>query len=350
MVTLLVFLILFGVIIFVHELGHFGVAKLAGVNVEEFGLGYPPRLFSLGTWKGTQYTINAIPIGGFVKMGEGDLDDPDSMANRPGYIRAAAFLAGPLMNLLLAVLCYALISLIGQQYYVGRVVIDEVASGSPAMAAGLQVGDVILAANGEPVRNSLEISQATKLAAGTQVQLLVERDGEQLSIALVPRINPPPPEGAMGIRITTVDLETVTLRYSATEAIPAALERTRETIGLIFASFAGMFRGAIAPELTGPVGLVQVTGQVAKSGLANLLDLAALVSINLFILNLLPFPPLDGFRILLIVVEAIRGGRRFELKTETAINAIGMVILLGLMLLVTVRDVIRVASGQSLIP
>lgn len=347
---LLAFLFLFGMVIFMHELGHFVVGKLAGVHVEEFGFGYPPRLLSLGTWKGTEYTINALPLGGFVKMGEEDDTRPDSMGNQPWYVRAVAFVAGPLMNLILAILCYALIFMFGQQIVSGNIVIDEIAPGSPAQMVGLQPGDNVLAINGMRVQNTLELSQETQLAAGTQITLLVERDGQELTFELVPRARPPEGEGAMGIRISMQNIQRETVRFSLWEAVPAAFKRTANTLRMIVAAFAGMIRGSVAPDVAGPVGLIQVTGEVARLGWVNVIDLTALVSINLFILNLLPFPPLDGFRILLILVELLRGGRRIHVKTETAVNTIGMMLLLGLMLLVTIRDVIRLASGQSFLP
>lgn len=348
--AVIAFLVLFGLVVFSHEFGHFIVAKLARVRVEEFGFGYPPRLFSLGTWKGTEYTINALPIGGFVKMGEEDDSHPDSMANKPWYIRASAYLAGPLMNIVLALVLYMMVAMFGQQSVTGTIVIDQVAPGSPAQVAGLLTGDQVLAINGTTVNNTLELSQQTQLAAGTEVKLLIDRNGEQLTVTLVPRVHPPAGEGAMGIRIGMQNIQTETLRYPIWQAIPQAIHSTGNTLKLIVASFVGMIRGSVAPDLIGPVGLVQVTGEVAKAGWVNLLDLGGLLCINLFILNLLPIPPLDGFRIFLILIEVVRGGRRIQVKTESAVNAIGMVLLLAFMLLVTVKDVIRFASGQSFLP
>ena len=325
-------------------------ASSPGPTWTEFGFGYPPRLFSLGVWHGTEYTINALPVGGFTNMGEDDPSLPNSMASKPWYIRAAAFLAGPVMNVVLAIICYVVISIAGQQVAVGDVIIEEVVSGSPAEAAGLLVGDRMVAINGTEINNSLELSQATQLSAGTPVELAIERAGERLDIRLVPRINPPSGEGAMGIGITMPDVRFETVRYPVGQAISMGFRRTWGMTKMIVNSFGAMFRGAIEPDVAGPVGLAQVTGQVARTGFVNLLDLMALVSVNLAILNLLPFPPLDGFRLLLIAIEVVMGGRRLELKTTTVINAVGMIILLGLMFLVTVRDVIRVASGQTFLP
>ena len=346
----LAFLILFGVVVFVHELGHFAVGKLARVRVDEFGFGYPPRLFTLGTWGGTAYTINAIPIGGFVKMGEEDDSRPDSMANQRWPVRAAAFLAGPLMNLFLAALCYLVIAMFGQQVYSGRVVIEQIAPNSPAQAAGLQVGDQIIAVNEVEVGNTLELSQRVGLSVGTETRLLIERQGQRLSVVLVPRVDPPEGEGAMGVGVALSNIEVTTVRYPLGEAIPQSVRRTVSTVTALVEGLVGMIAGRVPAEVTGPVGLYQFTGEVAKTGWANLMDLAALVSINLFILNLMPFPPLDGFRLLLILVELLRGGRRVTPHLEGVVNAVGMIILLALMLLISYQDVVRLISGQPLLP
>ena len=347
-ITIAAFLLLFGLVIFVHELGHFVVGKLAGVHVEEFGFGYPPKLFSLGTWRGTEYTVNAVPLGGFVRMGEEDDTRPDSMANQPWYIRASAYLAGPLMNLFLALVCYFVILVFGQQMYVGQVLIEEVAPNSPAQAVGLQPGDQVLSINDVEVESTLDLSRETMLSAGTEVTLTVQRDGETRQFSLVPRVDPPEGQGAMGVMIRMENVETVTVQYPLGQAIGRAFQRTWNTFRLIIDGFVGMIRGSVEPDVTGPVGLVQVTGEVARTGWVNLVELGALVSVNLFILNLLPFPPLDGFRILIVAVEVIRG-KRVPPQKEGVINAIGMLILLALMFLITYRDIVRWISGESIL-
>lgn len=349
MITLLVFMVVFSVIIFAHEFGHFIVGKLARVRVDEFGFGYPPRLFTIGTWGGTTYTINVIPIGGFVKMGEDDPSRPDSLASKSMGIRALAFFAGSFMNLVLAIICYIVVALLGQQYLVGQVVIEEIVPDSPAAMAQLQVGDEIVAINDHIVQNNWDLRQATQMAAGEKVSLTVRRNGERLTVSLVPRTQYPAGQGPMGVTIGLRNPKAVTIRYSIWEAIPISLQRSWQTLTLIVEGIAGMIRGTIPPDVTGPIGLFQVTGEVARSGFSNLLELMALISINLFLVNLLPFPPLDGGHLLFIALEALRG-KRIEPQREGLVHFVGMVILLILMLLISYQDLLRLIRGDSVLP
>jgi regulator of sigma E protease len=350
MVTLLAFIVLFGLVVFVHELGHFAAGKLGGARVDEFGFGYPPRLFSLGKWHGTEYTINALPIGGFVKMGEEDLSRPDNLASKSKKVRTAVYLAGPFMNLLLAALCYIIVFMFGQKLWTGRVVIQDIAANSPAALAGLQKGDQIAEINDMLVQSTLDIHDAVTASLGRSVTLTILRGEERLSISLVPRANPPAGQGAMGVAITLQDAVAQTVRYPIWQAVPAGIARAFETLALIVDGLVGMVRGTVPADVTGPIGLYQVTGEVAKTGWANLFELCALVSVNLFLLNLLPIPPLDGGHLLFIAIEALRGGKRIEPQREGLVHFIGMVVLLALMVLVTYKDFIRLMSGQSLLP
>ncbi len=344
------FVLMFGAAIFFHELGHFAVGKLAKVRVDEFGFGYPPRLFTLGTWGGTTYTVNAIPFGGFVKMGEEDDSRPDTMANQAWWVRALAYLAGPVMNLFLAVLFYLVVALFGQQVYSGPVMIEEIAVNSPAEAAGLLVGDQIVAINGVEIANLDELSAEISRVAGTEVPVLIQRQEERLTVRLTPRVNPPAGEGAMGVGVAMPEVEVTTVRYPLREAIPESIRQTKSMLTALVQGLIGMVRGTVPAEVTGPVGLYQVTSEVAKTGWSNVLQLGALVSINLFVLNLLPIPPLDGFRLFLILVELLRGGRRVAARTEGLVNAVGMLLLLALMLVISFQDVARLISGQSILP
>jgi len=348
--TLLVFVLLFGVMIFVHELGHFLVGKLAGVWVDEFGFGYPPRLFSLGKWKGTEYTVNALPVGGFVSMGEEDTSRPDSLANQSGRVRALVFAAGPFMNLILAVVCYILVFMFGQQQWIGRVVIKDIAADSPAAVAGLKAGDEIVQINDVKIESTWDLHRETQLAAGREVTLVVQRGAERLTFAMVPRPRPPAGQGPLGVVITLDDARVVTVRYPIWQAIPASLLRTGETLAMIVGGLWRMIRGTIPADVTGPIGLYQVTGEVARSGWVNLLDLTALVSVNLFLINLLPLPPLDGGRLLFIALEVVRGGRRIEVQKEGIVHRIGMLILLALMFLIAYKDLLRLIRGESFLP
>ena len=350
--TIIAFLLVFSLLVFVHELGHFTVAKLTGIRVEEFGLGYPPRLLTIARRGDTEYTINAIPFGGFVRMlGEEDPSQPDSFAAKSKLTRAGALLAGPLMNIILAFLLFMGVGLIGFDIPIGSVAIIGVAPGSPAAEAGLQEGDIMLSIDGLPVRNTYELSRYTRERLGEEVTLSVKRGEETISVHLTPRQEPPANEGAMGVIIQTVDIVGANkLRYSLWEAIPMAGRMIVDVIAAIFSGLAGMIQGVIAPDIRGPVGIAAVTGEIAKSGLIALTQFTAFLSIQLAIFNLLPFPGLDGGRLAFIALEALRGGKRVTPEKEGFIHLVGLAILIGLMLIVSYQDIARLLSGQPILP
>lgn len=350
--TIIAFLLVFSLLVFVHELGHFTVAKLTGIRVEEFGLGYPPRLLTIARRGNTEYTLNAIPFGGFVRMlGEEDPSQPDSFAAKSKLTRAGALLAGPLMNIVLAFLLFIGLGLIGFDIPIGSVAIIGVAPGSPAAEAGLQEGDTILIIDGLTVRNTYELSRYTRERLGEAVTLSVKRGEETLPVHLTPRQEPPANEGAMGVIIQTVDIVgTDKLRYSLWEAIPMASRMIVDVTAAIFSGLAGMIQGVIAPDIRGPVGIAAVTGEIAKSGLIALTQFTAFLSIQLAIFNLLPFPGLDGGRLAFIALEALRGGKRITPEKEGFINLVGLAILIGLMLIVSYQDIARLLSGQPILP
>jgi regulator of sigma E protease len=354
--TIIAFLLVFSLLILVHELGHFAVAKLAGIRVEEFGLGYPPRLLTIAKRGDTKYTINAIPFGGFVRLlGENDpsLPDnlPDSFASKSKLARASSLLAGSLMNVILAFLLLIGVGLIGFDIPTGSVGIIGVAPGSPAAGAGLQEGDTILSIEGLTVRNTYELSRYTKERLGEEVILSIERGEETMSVRLTPRQEPPVDEGPMGVIIQTVNVVGADkLHYSLWEAIPMAGRMLVDVVAAIFSGVVSMIQGIIAPDIRGPVGIAAATGEIAKSGLVALMQFTAFLSIQLAILNLLPFPGLDGGRLAFIALEALRGGKRVAPEKEGLIHLVGMAILVGLLLIVSYQDVARLLSGQPILP
>jgi len=350
--TIIAFLLVFSLLVFVHELGHFTVAKLTGIRVEEFGFGYPPRLLTIARRGDTEYTINAIPFGGFVRMlGEEDPSHPESFAAKSKLVRATDLLAGPLMNVVLAFLLFIGVGLIGFDIPTGSVAIISVTPGSPAARADLQEGDTILSIDGLTARNTYELIQYTDERLGEEVTLSIKRGEETIPVRLTPRREPPANEGAMGVIIQTVDVVGVDkLHYSLGEAIPIAGRMVADVIAAIFSGVAGMIQGVIAPDIRGPVGIAAVTGEVAKSGLVALMQFTAYLSIQLAIVNLLPFPGLDGGRLAFIALEALRGGKRVAPEKEGLFHLVGLVILVGLLLIVSYQDVARLLSGQPILP
>ena len=350
--TIIAFLLVFSLLVFVHELGHFTVAKLTGIRVEEFGLGYPPRLLTIARRGDTEYTLNAIPFGGFVRMlGEEDPSQTDSFAAKSKLARTGTLLAGPLMNIVLAFVLFIGVGLIGFDIPIGSVAIIGVAPGSPAAEANLQEGDIMLSIDGLTVRNTYELSRYTSERLGEEVTLSVKRGEETLPVRLTPRQEPPANEGAMGVMIQTVDIVGADkLRYSLWEAIPMAGRMIVDVIAAIFSGLAGMIQGVIAPDIAGPIGIAAVTGEIAKSGLIALTQFTAFLSIQLAIFNLLPFPGLDGGRLAFIALEALRGGKRVTPEKEGFIHLVGLAILIGLMLIVSYQDIARLLSGQPILP
>ena len=345
--TLFYFLIVFSLLVFAHELGHFLVAKWRGVKVEEFGFGYPPRLFTITEIGGTEITVNAIPFGGFVRYpGEDDPTVPGSLASQGWRVRSGVFVAGAVMNIVLAALLFSATALIGEPVPITGVEITEVTPGSPAEAVGMKAGDLILELDGLEITDPLALQRYTYERIGQEVSLLLEREGERLKVILTPRLQPPSGEGPMGIAMHTVVVGTKLVRYEAWRAIPIGVSRTFRAAGVIVLSVIYMVRGLISPEVMGPIGIAQATGQVAQMGLPFLLQFTAFLSVNLALINLLPFPGLDGGHLAFVLLEALRGGRKVAPEKEGLVHLIGMVILIGLALVVSYFDILRVSGGS----
>lgn len=354
--TIVAFIIVLGVLVFVHELGHFATAKWAGIKVEEFGFGYPPRLFTFMKRGDTIYTVNLLPLGGFVKMlGEEDPTHPESFARKSAWKRAIVLVAGSAMNVLLAVVLFTAISMIGAPTGdpTGRIQINEVAAGSPAALAGLQPGDYILYVGNQRVRTIGVLQGIVARFYDREVTVTIERDGQEQDVRLVPRSNPPENEGAMGISIFE---EREMVRQGPIAALGTGIRETGTAFVAILGGF-GELLGRIGagassegPPVAGPLGIAQLTGEVAERGtLVDMLGFMAILSINLAIINLLPIPALDGGRLLFVAVEALRGGRRIDPAKEGLIHLVGMMLLLSLIAFISYFDVVRIISGQPLL-
>lgn len=409
LINILGFVLIFGVLVFVHELGHFLVARRNGIVTEEFGFGYPPRLLKLMRGEGrlvidnktiivprgftlpedlttdsrvtyqaipdkrgrevltsvtvveadqespanagrvqlvdpgTLYSINMIPFGGFVRMrGEDGPAGPGSFASASRKARTATLLAGPMMNLLLAVLLFALSFLLGRPEPVPGGRVEEIAPGSPAAIAGLQLGDRVYAIDDQVVRQAADIARYVESRPGQPVTLLVRRDGEQLLITLIPRESPPAGEGAIGVAIYPV---TEIRRFGVVESLRRGVEDTVRFTQFTLAVPGMLLRGVITPAEARPVGpkaIYDLTSGAISATVASgwwfpVLQLMGILSAALAITNLLPLPALDGGRLLFIIIEKIRG-RRVDPNWEGAIHLAGMVLLLGLMVIITYQD------------
>ena len=339
---ILSFVVVFSLLIFSHELGHFVAAKLSRVRVDEFGFGYPPRMIKLGQWHETTISLNWLPFGGFVKMSEDDPSTPGSLAGKSRGTRFFVLVAGSVMNLVLALVLFSVTFMIGAPtpYEGPGAGIYYVAPNSPAAQAGMKAGDTIVSIEGQQV---VQIEQAVDLIKqhlGQPVLVVVQRDGQELpAMEVIPRIDPPENEGALGVAL---DLPLAKRSYPIWQAVPMGIRTTVNAVRAMGQAVAGAIMGnQPGIQVTGPIGIYTMTTEAAKTGLSRLVEFTAFLSLNLFLVNLLPLPALDGGRVIFVILEWIRGGRKIAPEKEGAVHAIGMLLLIGLMVVVTVMDYMR---------
>jgi regulator of sigma E protease len=351
LLTAIIFLLILSVLVLIHEAGHFVAAKRLGIRVEEFGFGLPPRLFGIKRGE-TIYSINWLPIGGFVKLfGEEGEEEANEQRHkgkirksdksrafylRPPWQRAIVVIAGVMMNFILAITVISYLFTQGVMVPVNRVHIEKIVLGSPAEIAGLKENDIIkrlsLGEEKTDVKSSDQIIQFTKNHLGQIIDVLITRNGKDIVVPIVPRSDYPKDQGPMGVVISNYEEK----KYSAIEA---PFFGTMEAIILWkMISFQ-----PVPKDVTGPIGIAQMTGQAIKFGKNAVLELLGILSLNLAIVNILPFPALDGGRLLFIVIEGLTG-KKIRTNWERYIHQIGMLILLSLMVLVTIHDLIRIFS------
>jgi len=349
-IAVIAFLGILAVLIIVHELGHFITAKASRVKVEEFGLGFPARLLSIKRGE-TRYSLNAIPLGGFVKMaGEEDPKVTGSLASKGIGTRLLILSAGSLMNALLPLLLLSVAFMVPHDTLTGQVIVDEVAPGSPAASAGIESGDVILSINEKPVHNINDLQRNIYLNLGKEITLLIKHsDSTTEDIRIMPRWTPPEGEGAIGVAIRLLNPTVVSQHYPFWKAIPMGAGGCIEAFVIFKNGILSMIIGAAPVAVAGPVGIAHITAEVAQAGISPLLELAAFLSINLALINIFPLPALDGGRIVFVLLEWVRRGKRISPKTENLVHLIGFSMLMAAILIITYQDIIRIISGESLI-
>jgi len=332
-------LAVFCVLIITHELGHFVVAKMSGIYVYSFNLGMGPKLFSF-TKGETEYTIRLLPLGGSVMMmGEDDDtcdDDPRSFNRQAVWKRICTIAAGPLMNFVTAIVLFIIVfMMLGTASDAN--IIGGVIEGSAAQAAGLQAGDQILYIGDYLIEKWNDISPAIAAAgAGNPLDIVFLRDGVQQQLTLQPYLDEASGNWMIGIQSSVA-------RQSLPTAIKLGFMQTYLFTKEIIVTLGAMILGKTAVELSGPVGIVTVIGDASTYGLMNVLLLTAYLSVNLGLLNLLPIPALDGSRIVFLAIEGLRG-KPFDREKEGMVHAIGLLLLLGLMVLVTYQDIARLIN------
>ncbi len=357
LVTVVSFLVVMSILVFVHELGHFLVAKRNRIIVDEFAFGYPPRLVKLGERDGTVYAINAIPFGGYVKLrGEEDPTDSGSFAAASKRARTATLLAGVGMNFVLAMILFAVVTLLTGMPDTARpgALIKEIVPGTPAALAGLLEGDRIVKADETVIVSPTDLQRYTRTHLGQPIVYTIARAEQNLAMTITPRTDPPPGQGALGVSIGTA-IRSATLP----EAAWAGVRSTGEVVMMTFLVPATLIReGRPISDagFMGPIGIAVTTGDVVRSAAARqtiepVLIFVALLSAALGITNLLPIPGLDGGRLVFVLLEAVRG-RRVEPAQEGLVHLVGLGLLLLMVSVLTIREVSSLVSGTfpSLIP
>lgn len=356
LLSILVFFIVLSILIIVHELGHFWVAKKNGIWVEEFGFGLPPRLFGINPPAGggeTIYSINALPFGGFVRlhgeMTEDGVTKPKkAFINKSLIVKTAVITAGVIMNFLLAIVAFGIVySFTGIPRDTGTVKVLEIATNSPAQIAQILVGDIVKKVDGETVTSVSGFVGKIEDKKGKKVKLELQ----DRTVFITPRANPPVGEGPLGVSITNTETYFAPIwqrpflgaYYGTKEAL---FWGKNVVIGFVNI-FTELFHGRSPKDISGPVGVFAITTQVAKSGILPLINLVGIISVNLAILNIIPFPALDGGRLLFILIEAIFG-KKIAPKLESVIHGVGMVVLLLAILAITIKDIRGLISAGSI--
>ncbi len=329
-------LLLLGVLIIAHEGGHFWAARACGIGVQEFSMGMGPLLAKWKSRKGTQFSIRLLPIGGYCQFYGEDEDkpDPSEFNNQAVWKRAVTIVSGPLMNFVIAFLVIALfMSLCGVSVVVPKVAELE----ENAQMAGLQIGDEILAVNGAEMADSNAIAQAIAESGGSAVTLTVRRDGETVDLTLTPFYDADAGRYRVGFSFGRE-----TMRMPIWNSVPFSVQYNIESVKAILDALRNMlFKGQGVEDVTGPVGTIYVIQEVTQQGGFEVyLEMLALISVNLGVMNLLPIPGLDGSRLLFLLVEAIRR-KPVKRELEGAIHLAGFALLMGLMVLLTYKDIMR---------
>jgi regulator of sigma E protease len=334
LVTAISSVIVFGLIVMIHELGHFITAKLTDMKVYEFSLGFGPLLYK--TNKGeTQYSLRVFPLGGYVKIAGEDenTDDERSIQNKPLWARVLVILAGPVMNFVLAAV---LIASIGFFTGVTTTVVDEITPGQPAEKAGIKPGDKIISIGGQKVSKWEEVVTLVGGSPGKTLDITFVREGKNRNVELVPL----GVKESNGTERGVIGIKSKIKRFNPIAALSDGISRTYWMSTMILKGLILMIMGKMKADIIGPVGIVQMVGQAAQVGVYNLLYLASIISVNLGLFNLLPIPALDGSRLVFYGVEWLRG-KPIDPEKEGLIHVIGFTLLIVFMILIAYKDILK---------
>ncbi|MAF13327.1 MAG: RIP metalloprotease RseP [Parcubacteria group bacterium] len=376
LLTIIVFFLILGLIVLVHELGHFVTARRAGVKVEEFGLGLPPRALGFykddnGKWKPvglkskeapkTIWSLNWIPLGGFVKIkGEegGDANDPDSFGNKSIWQRIWILSAGVSMNIILAAVLLTIGLTIGSPQAIDEdnipavarvsdvnIRIMEVLPDSPAATAGIEVADAIVQVDGQVLTKITDFQNYFDSKVGQEVSLQIKRDEAIIETTVIPEILEETERGGMGVALIEIGI----VSYPWYLAPAFGVWETLKLVGNIFLGFYLVIKSLLISqeligEVYGPVGIASLVGDALQLGFLYLIQFTAVLSVIIAVINYLPIPALDGGRVMFLLIEKVRG-KSIKPKIETAAHNIGFALLMLLVLVVTFRDISRITNG-----
>jgi regulator of sigma E protease len=355
LLNILAFIFVLGIAILFHEFGHFITAKLAGIKVFRFSLGFGPKIAGF-FWKGTEYILCLLPFGGYVKMaGETPQDEEDKNAEnrqmasgeylpdkerfdkKPFFIRFAVIFNGPIMNLILAILLLIIVFYFSGTAQVTNI-INDVTANSPAEKAGIISGDKIVEIDSTLVENAEEISEIINKGKGRIINIRLMRNNSYYETKVAPEYNSEYDRAMIGITLE-VDIKKISLFQSFRKSF----EMFFEIIHLIAIGFLETFTGKIPVELAGPLGIAQMAGEAAKIGFLNLLFFSAVINIFLGIINLFPIPILDGGQIVLLAIEKVRG-KPLEPEYINLLYIIGFTLIIMIFLIATYQDILRIFS------
>ena len=352
--TTIIFILILALLVFVHELGHFIMARKTGMPVEEFGIGFPPRLWSFKEGE-TLYSINLIPLGGFVKItgenGESE-EDPNAFQNKKVWQRLVVLVAGVTMNIILAFVVISIGFMVGLPSVAGnglpdnarvsnqKLQIIEVTADSPAALAGIKAGDVVLSMNNKSELSPEDVQNLVALSDGNEINLSLQRMSDNVNISVTPAT-----VEAGGYVLGIGVANTATVSYPWYQAIWEGILATGTMLWQIISMFGlilfNLFtKGSLIADISGPLGIAVMTGQVVDLGYPYVLQFIAILSLNLAVINIIPFPALDGGKILFLIIEKLKGSP-VNTKIENMIHNFGFLLLILLIIVVTYKDVLR---------
>ena len=339
MLTILACIFVFGILVTVHEFGHFITAKLTGMKVEEFSIGFGPNIYQQQEGE-TLYSLRMLPLGGYNKIAGMDPDDPEDpergFNSKPVTSRMLVILAGSLMNILLpVVIFFGLFLAFGMDVPENKPVLGQIIEGYPAEQSGLKEGDRILSINGKPVHEWLDIRKNIADSGMQPIPFEIQRDQEKLTITVTPGVNPETGKPFIGV---VSSLKNV--RLTPVQAVVASVTATKNIIKNMYASLYHMVTGKTKAEFSGPVGVAKMAGEVAHKGFDRLMQFTAMLSLNLAIINLLPLPALDGGHFLILLIEAVTGHKLGKTAMQN-IQKVGVAMILALTIFATFKDLTR---------